>query len=911
MKAKLARAGVSRTGMLRRLIAVALGCGICVIAYSDTTTLTAANATKGTSSTPVILRFPVARSGDSSYDAALSYHTIDGTAKAGIDYTAASGQTIVPAGAASASIPVTLAVNTGNTASRTFQLGLDAATGIGPAPGFAAQQAFTAGAGPYAATAVDVNGDGKPDLIVANSSVSTISVLLNTTAAGAATPSFAAQQTFATGSSPRAVATADINGDGKPDLITANYNDNTVSVLLNTTSPGAAVPSFASQQVFSTGSNPFSIATADVNGDGKGDLIVANYGSATVSVLLNTAAPGAIAPAFSAQQTFATDTNPNCVTTADIDGDGKADLIVANYGSATLSVLHNTTVPGAATPSFAAQQTFPTGSGPSSVATADVNGDGKSDLIAVDYNSNTASVLLNTTAPGAATTSFAGQQTFPTGTNPYALAVADVNGDGKPDLIVANYNGNSISLLRNTTVAGSATASFAAQQPFNTGPHPVFVAAVDLNGDGKPDLLSPNLTGASASVLLNTTAAVGATLSFAAQQTFATAVHPHAVAMADVNGDGVPDLLLADYGSNTVSVLLNTTVASAVTQSFAAEQVFVTGVTGAAPSSVVAADVNGDGKPDLIVANYNSSSVAVLLNTTVAGAVTPSFAAQQSFATGTNAFFVAAADINGDGKLDLIVANYNGNTVSVFFNTTTAGAATPSFAAQQTFATGTNPVSVAAVDLNGDGKVDLAVANFTGNTVSVLFNTTPPGAAVPTFAVQQTFATGVHPYSVACADINGDGEADLAIANHGDNTISVLLNTTAPGATTPSFAAQRTFATGAAPSAVAIADVNGDGKPDVIAVNFNGNTVSVLVNTTSAGSATPSFAGQQVLLAGTNSFSVATADLNGDGKPDVVAGNFAANTVSVMLNTQLRAAIAGALVTGTIVHDYIFASGFE
>ena len=86
-------------------------------------------------------------------------------------------------------------------------------------------------------TAADVNGDGKPDLIVANDGDSTVSVLLNTTAPGAATPSFAAQQTFATGSGPISVTAADFNGDGKPDLVVANLNGNTVSVLLNTTAP--------------------------------------------------------------------------------------------------------------------------------------------------------------------------------------------------------------------------------------------------------------------------------------------------------------------------------------------------------------------------------------------------------------------------------------------------------------------------------------------------------------------------------------------------------------------------------------------------------------------------------------------------------------------------------------------------
>ena len=179
-------------------------------------------------------------------------------------------------------------------------------------------------------TAADVNGDGKPDLIVANFNGNTVSVLLNTTVPGAATPSFAAQQTFATGSDPSSVTTADVNGDGKPDLIVANGNDNTVSVLLNTTVPGAATSSFAAQQTFATGGSPNSVTAADVNGDGKPDLIVANGNDSTVSVLLNTTLPGAALPSFAAQQTFATGSSPNSVTATDVNGDGKPDLIVAN-----------------------------------------------------------------------------------------------------------------------------------------------------------------------------------------------------------------------------------------------------------------------------------------------------------------------------------------------------------------------------------------------------------------------------------------------------------------------------------------------------------------------------------------------------------------------------------------------------
>src|SRR5207237_352696 len=134
---------------------------------------------------------------------------------------------------------------------------------------------------------------GKPDLIVANYNDATVSVLLNTTTPGATIPTFGPQQTFATGTQPRFVAVGDVNGDGKPDLVVGNANDGTVSVLLNTTTPGATTPAFAPQQTFATGSMPFAAALGDVNGDGKPDLVVANDGGATVSVLLNTTAPGA------------------------------------------------------------------------------------------------------------------------------------------------------------------------------------------------------------------------------------------------------------------------------------------------------------------------------------------------------------------------------------------------------------------------------------------------------------------------------------------------------------------------------------------------------------------------------------------------------------------------------------------
>src|SRR5207245_2226375 len=204
----------------------------------------------------------------------------------------------------------------------------------------------------------------------------------------------------------------------------------------------------------------------------------------------------------------------------------------------------------------------------------------------------------------------------------------------------------------------------------------------------------------------------------------------------------------------------------------------------------------------------------------ITGAAPPSFAAKQDFPTSTTPVSVTVGDLNGDGKLDLAVANLNSNTVSVLLNTTAPGAAMPSFAAKQDFPTGTTPFSVTVGDVNLDGKLDLAVANSNSNTVSVLLNTTAPGAATPSFAAKQDFNTGTTPRSVTVGDVNLDGELDLAVANVNSNTVSVLLNTTAPGAATPSFAPKQDFATGTTPVSVTVGDVNGDGKLDLRFANL-------------------------------------------------------------------------------------------
>ena len=315
----------------------------------------------------------------------------------------------------------------------------------------------------------DVNGDGKPDLIVANTGSNTVSVLLNTHDAGRRVhcPAFAAQPTFATGSIRISVAAADVNGDGKPDLVVANARLQHGVGAAEHDGAGRHHPSFAAQQTFATGSIPASVAAADLNGDGKPDLVVANYGSNTVSVLLNTTAPGATTPSFAAQQTFATGSQPR------LGGGGgrerrrqaRPDRRQLPRLATRVSVLLNTTAPAPPRLSFAAQQTFATGSNPCSVAVADVNGDGKPDLIVANHGSQHGVGAAEHDGAGRHHPRFAAQQTFATGSHPFSVAVADVNGDGKPDLIVANYGSNTVSVLLNTTAPGATTPASPPSRP--------------------------------------------------------------------------------------------------------------------------------------------------------------------------------------------------------------------------------------------------------------------------------------------------------------------------------------------------------------------------------------------------------------------------------------------------------------
>ena len=403
------------------------------------------------------------------------------------------------------------------------------------------------------------------------------------------------------------------------------------------------------------------------------------------------------------------------------------------------------------------------------MAMGDLDDDGKSDLVTVNFSANTISVLRNTSTSGSV--SFAAKVDVATNTNPRGIAIGDLDGDGKPEVVITNFNSNNVSIYRNTSTSGSI--SFAAKVDFATGTGPRSVTISDFDGDGKPDLAIAH-SGNVMSVLRNIS--TSGSLSFLPKIDFALTAGNSSVAInsVDIDGDGKIDIAIINNGLNTVSVFRNISAIGVIdASSFATKVDFATGVS---PFSLSNGDLDGDNKPDLAIANFSGQSISVLRNNTTNGNI--SFEPKVDFEMGGTTSSTNIADINGDGKLDLLGLNLTNNQVSIFQNTATSGSiSAASFAPKIDFTTATGPRFVCIGDLDGDNRPDLAVTTQTSNVVSVLrYVEVISNPTVPT--TQTTCSGNTASLSATCAvgTVNWYNYLNVAIPFVGSPFVTPVIN---------------------------------------------------------------------------------------------------------------------------------------
>jgi hypothetical protein len=484
----------------------------------------------------------------------------------------------------------------------------------------------------------DVNNDGKPDVITStgsgNTNASSIAVFL-----GNGDGSLQLRKNYMTGSDATSLVAADLNGDGKVDIAVSDYNDNAVSVLL-----GIGDGTFPSHVDYGAGNGPDGIVAGNFNSDKKLDLVVANSLGNTASALI-----GNGDGTFQARHDYTCGTYPKNVAAGDLNGDGLPDLVTVNEEDATISVLL-----AIGNGTFQPHVDYATAPIPQWVALGDVNGDGKLDAVVPgnpDSNDmGTISVLL-----GNGDGTFQGHVEYSAGLLPDFVILGDVNGDGHLDAAVINGSfdtNGTISIL-----LGNGDGSFQAPVAYRVGVDPVQAAFGDFNRDGHLDLVlnSYDEFGSENGTVVLLGNGDG---TFQPKVDYAITTGSNTVAIGDVNGDGLLDVVAGDSSASMISVLLGKgdgTFQSATNYP-----------TAATPVAVTLADFNGDGKLDLAAVNWFTFNISVLY-----GNGDGSFQPHLDYSARTYPLGLAFADFNGDGALDLVTANSGaafGNTVSVLLN---------------------------------------------------------------------------------------------------------------------------------------------------------------------------------------------------------------------------------------------------
>lgn len=705
-------------------------------------------------------------------------------------------------------------------------VGLFAAPAVAQGPLYPGASYSSGGSGSREIAAADLDGDGRLDLVARRNAPQELAVLL-----AKADGTYGLPTTFSAALPIETFTLGDMNGDGRLDAVAG---------LLATTSglPGLAVLTcdgvggFGPPAYGGFGARPRAVTTADV--DQNGALDVGALQSNSLRTVFGDGAGNLGAMVSSGGPIPAT---ADALALADFTGDALPDAAIL-WGGVGGSVR---ILIGTGTGAFPTQTAeIPSGAGPEAILAADLNGDAFLDLAVANDVSHNVAVLL-----GLGGGQFAAPVNSPAPFSPQDVQAADWNGDGALDLAVPEGN---LDLARVLANAGAGSFVSAAESPVGSSPRSI--AFADLDADGAVDLATANDLSSNVTVSHN-----DGTGAFPAAGVVPVGAAPVSVAAGDLDGDGAPDLVAPCSGSNVVSVALGNG-AGAFAPSFSLGPI-------ADAEAVALADLDHDGALDVVGASYSTATVHVFRAAGGGGFLPPT-----ANAVGVKPRAIAAGELNGDGRLDLVVACAGSSAAFVLLGDGAGG-----FASAPPLPTGTNPRAAALADLDRDGDLDALVAHVELAAVDVF-----PGDGLGGFGAPASLVNPQTAYGIAAGDVNADGNVDL-VTSGGAFVIY-------PGDGAGSFGSPATVQAGNFPVAVAIGDLDADGKPDLAAANFNSTNLSVALALGGGAFAPPlEFVVQFTPL------SVCVADFDLDGKSDLAAAAFNSNSVAVLRN--LRADTVG------------------
>jgi hypothetical protein len=590
----------------------------------------------------------------------------------------------------------------------------------------------------------DLDGDGDRDLVAARLHDS-IAVLKNN---GNGTFQSPVSFSILPGRFSKRVALADFDADSDLDVVSANQNAVTTSVLFNNGdgSFGAAT-TFQTGDMFTFG---MSVEARDMNEDGSPDIIIANGGNAappTVSVLINRG-NGTFRSALNVGMLYTRilPFSPLAVTVADFDGDGHRDIAASgvSYGSAVALALNRPAI-------FDYPVDYPTGTAPTSIASADFDGDNDKDIVVVNNGSGTFSIRLNN---GNGT--FAPAVSYSAGVSPYAVSVGDFDNDSDVDLVVTQ---NVISFFPLKVFWNNGAGAFPSGTVIDgvtLFADAVYVSNADVDADGDQDIVSGNL-GVPNWIVRN-----NGNQTFTASNLGSGWPNYYAL-LADVDGDGDKDYV-GPMG-NYFSVRKNNGNGTFMPEVFTE--------IGYQQWSLTLADFDGDTDLDIATA-LNSTGWGIRMLNSGNG----TFSSPDTFAHGGgNQTKVISGDFDGDGDKDLAYASYSASNVTIMTNNGSG-----SFSVPVAYAAGSGPRAITAQDFDGDGDLDLAIANETSNDVSILFNrTVSVGVSeehnnMPqTFQLWQNYPNPFNPSTTIRFEVGGSGEGGSGFKVQGSRLVTLKV----------------------------------------------------------------------------------------------------------------------------------------